>query len=719
MKKNSSHERYTCHITAVFVLVIMAVFGTALSGAARIVDIHAEEAESSSKASDIKTGTVSGNGVRIRTSTDTSNTDNVITSVNKGYKLEILDTVKISDTYVWYKVAFYLNGARREGYISGNYVVIDEDPGYNEDMDFEKYLNEQNFPESYREDLRKLHAKYPKWVFVADHVSNDWNEVVKNENVLGRSLISKNSISSWKSTETKINSDGSYSSSYYDWYNNVWYTTDGGNWVQASVELLEYTLDPRNFLNETNIFMFEKLSYDSRLHNRDGVVNVIGNSFMKNPTHTLTYEGNDYTYADALMYAAQVSGVSPYHLASRIIQEQGTGGTGRSISGTISGYEGYYNYFNIGASAGSTGDPVVNGLKYASTSGSYMRPWDNRVKSILGGATYIGTGYINRGQDTIYYEKFDLKGYWHQYMTHVLAPRSESVKSAKAYSDEIKNSTALVFYIPVYKNMPESVCKEPTKDGSPNNTLDDLSVEGYEITPSFQRFATSFDLIVEGSVSEIVVNVKKGDRRASVTGDGSVPLKVGNNEIRVVVTAENGDVRTYTINVVRKEPEEPDKPTEPENPTKPEEPTEPTYEYNVGNFNTDSSNGTISGFTVGSTIEDIKKNITMSSGVTVKLLSSNGAENSGKVATGNRLVFYKPDGSELGSHTVVIYGDANGDGNIDIFDVVRIKRILLGIVNSAEINKLAADCNGKSGLDVFDIVAIKRHMLGTKYITQR
>lgn len=744
MRKNSLHERYNHPVVITFLLIMVIVFGTALFSALRIVDIHAEETskstqetatsstaetasgtEGESKETVAKTGTVKPGTtkVRIRTSPDTSTLDNVITMVDGGFKLEILDTVKVSDSYIWYKVAFYLNGVSTEGYISGEYVVVDESPVYDEDMDFEKYLDEQNFPESYRADLRALHAKYPKWVFVADHVSNDWNDVVKNENVVGRSLISKNSISSWKSTETKINSDGSYSNSYYNWETSEWYRWDGGNWVQASVELLEYTLDPRNFLNETNIFMFEKLSFDSVLHNRNGVINVIGDTFMKNSTHDLSYDGKTYDYAGAIMYAAQVSGVSPYHLTSRIIQEQGTGGTGRSISGTVPGYEGYYNYFNMWASAGSTGDPVVNGLIEVSKSGTYMRPWNSRMKSIIGGSLRLGENYINKGQDTIYYEKFDLKNYWHQYMTHVLAPRSESVKSAKAYSDEIKANTSLVFHIPVYKNMPAEVCKEPTKDGSPNNTLNSLSVEGYDITPSFERFATTFDLIVEGNVTGINVNAAKADSKATVTGDGNVALKVGSNEIKVVVTAQNGDVRTYTINVVRKEPATPEPPTEPptESPTEPptESPTEPVYEYSVSNYVTDASKGTIAGFTVGDTIAEVLKNVTMSSGVTAKLLNSDGTVNNGIVATGNRLVFYKPDGSELGSYTVVIYGDANGDGSIDIFDVVRIKRIRLGFVDAPEINRIAADCDGKEGLDIFDIVAIKRHMMGTKYITQK
>lgn len=50
------------------------------------------------------------------------------------------------------------------------------------------------------------------------------------------------------------------------------------------------------------------------------------------------------SYVDIIMNAAVQSGVNPYILASMIIQEQGSQGTGRSISGTVPGYQGYYNF---------------------------------------------------------------------------------------------------------------------------------------------------------------------------------------------------------------------------------------------------------------------------------------------------------------------------------------------------------------------------------------
>ena len=129
------------------------------------------------------------------------------------------------------------------------------------------------------------------------------------------------------------------------------------------------------------------------------------------------------------MNAAELYDVSPYHLVSRVIQEVGSNGS-RSVSGTEPGYEGIYNYYNIGAYQSS--DPVINALKWASTPSSnekYLRPWNSRYKAILGGAKYIATGYISVGQNTLYLQKFDVVAngglYSHQYMSNIMAASSE------------------------------------------------------------------------------------------------------------------------------------------------------------------------------------------------------------------------------------------------------------------------------------------------------
>ena len=129
------------------------------------------------------------------------------------------------------------------------------------------------------------------------------------------------------------------------------------------------------------------------------------------------------SYVDIIMNAAVQSGVNPYILASMIIQEQGSQGTGRSISGTVPGYQGYYNFFNIEAYQSGSMGAVERGLWWASQSGSYERPWNSVEKSILGGSIYYGNNYVKRGQDTLYLKKFNVQGdnlYKHQYMTCLL-----------------------------------------------------------------------------------------------------------------------------------------------------------------------------------------------------------------------------------------------------------------------------------------------------------
>ena len=106
-----------------------------------------------------------------------------------------------------------------------------------------------------------------------------------------------------------------------------------------------------------------------------------------------------------------------------------------SISGTVSGFEGLYNFYNIGATSSS--EPmgaIKNGLQYAkdgkgastATKNKYLIPWNTKEREITGAAIFIGSSYINLGQNTIYLQKFhvsDINGgelFWHQYMTCLL-----------------------------------------------------------------------------------------------------------------------------------------------------------------------------------------------------------------------------------------------------------------------------------------------------------
>lgn len=259
-------------------------------------------------------------------------------------------------------------------------------------------------------------------------------------------------------------------------------------------------------------------------------------------------------YASVIMKAAQQSGVNPYVLAAMILQEQGKG-TSPLISGKYSKYPGYYNFFNVGAYQDGSMSAIERGLWYASQSGSYGRPWNSVEKSIVGGAQYYGASYVNVGQDTFYLKKFNVQGsnmYNHQYMKNVEGAAGEGANLSEAYSSDMR-TLSLEFKIPVYRNMPDSAADKPVKDGNPNNKLSSLSVNGYSLTPTFNRDTLSYDLIVDPSVSQVGVVAKAIDSGATVTGAGTVNLSSGVNVITVTVKAKNGDVREYKIQVVRQE----------------------------------------------------------------------------------------------------------------------------------------------------------------------
>ncbi len=95
------------------------------------------------------------------------------------------------------------------------------------------------------------------------------------------------------------------------------------------------------------------------------------------------------------------------------------------------------------------------------TKRKYLIPWNSKEKAITGGAIFIGSSYINAGQNTIYLQKFDVKGFWHQYMTNVLAPYSESKSIYNGYSKSGLIDSAMSFIIPVYENMPEDISQSP------------------------------------------------------------------------------------------------------------------------------------------------------------------------------------------------------------------------------------------------------------------
>ena len=485
------------------------------------------------------TGSCTADVLNVRSGAGTgySKTD----TVSYGDSLTILSETTDSSGAKWYKISC----GNVTGYVSAAYVQLTSSGSQgSSDADFESYMTKQGFPESYKPYLRKLHEQHPKWIFTAQKLGVDWNTALKEECVVGRNLVHSSALASWKSMEKGA----------YDFNGGYWYGLDG-SWVAASKEIIMYYMDPRNFLNDTYIFMFENQSYDPSYQTESGVKTILADTFMSG-SYTCPDTKKKYTYSQTFMDAAKKSGVSPYHLASRCRNEQGVNGAPQSL-GTVKGYENYFNFFDIQAYATSTMTAAEMGCKYAKTTNpTYLLPWTNQYKSIVGGSIFLGTGYITKGQDTLYLQKFDMVDggnglYYHQYMTCVFGQANEAISLKNAYSQDILNS-AMEFKIPVYNNMPDKLCPKPTSSGDNNNYLKSLSVSGTSISPKFDKFTASYTAKVNAEISSVTINANPLGKSAKVSGKGKVSLKTGENTVKVTCTAASGVKRTYTIKITRK-----------------------------------------------------------------------------------------------------------------------------------------------------------------------
>lgn len=462
-----------------------------------------------------KTGTVATTALNLRSGPGSNYSSLGLISINK--EVTILDETYDVNGDKWY---FVISPAGNQGYVSAKYVVVNSDAEYVHDSKFEASLSAEGFPESYKPYLRQLHARYPLWVFKAADTGLDWSIVISAESKPGTSLVASGSPTSWKSTEPGA----------YDAENGRYIEYDSGGWVSASKEIVSYYMDPRNFINPIGAFQFLTHSYDPSTQTKSGLEKVIAGTFMAGAFPEDTHD----TYADVLMEAGQISGVNPYVLASMIIVEQGSNGKGGCISGTVSGYEGYYNFFNIGAYKSGSMSAVTRGVWYASQSGSYGRPWNTRYKSIVGGAQFYGSQYVQQNKNTLYFKKFNVMNGQSsvgtgQYMTNVQGAESEAAALRNGYADSLDEP--MTFIIPVYNNMPKNACPMPTNNTQPEPQPEpDPEPEPEPEEPAFTKGDINADgvideedaLAIQRHITEVELLTGDNLDAADVNGDGRV-----------------------------------------------------------------------------------------------------------------------------------------------------------------------------------------------------
>lgn len=561
------------------------------------------------------------------------------------------------------------------------------------------------FPESYWEGLDALKVKYPEWKFVAFNTGLTWDEVFASD---AEAYPSRNLAygyvngtlyfpTSWYATDIP----GSY-----NWAANDWTKYDNGSWLQASKEAIAYCMDPRNFLDEVQVFQFmDTAAALDPVAAEKAVQTILKSAHYKQTGEEadlydmIDEDGNKryLTFSQAIAQIGAELDLNQITLASRLYQENSAGTsplvTGTREFSTADGkviYGGYYNYFNIGASGNSNTAIIENGLQTA-----YKNEWDTRYKSLKGGAEEIMKSFVNRGQTTIYSQKFCVDSsssrlYWGQYMQNITAPQSEtkSVYNAIVAADALHSD--LTFIIPIFKDMPDEN-PYPSKDGNPNYKLGSIYVDGSSVngfnTDKLEYTYTTTEgslkinaLAYAGTTKISYTDLVTGETKSS---DGklkeTIGLNTGKNEIELTCTAQNGDVRVYKLTVTttyipeETQPEVPDtdttQPTEPEKPVEPETPTAPETEP-----------------TTPETPSTPPQEPEMTQ-------PENPTEPEDTTAPGK-------------------YIDANQDGEWDIFDVSIIYSYILGAMELEDWQFELCDVNHDGSVDIFDASVIYQHILG-------
>lgn len=570
--------------------------------------------------------------------------------------------------------------------------------------EFEQYLDSQKFPETYKVYLRELHKKYPSWVFKSVITNRDWASTLKEESKIGNSTIELDKSGSREKAgwEAYLNTEANY-----DWTTNMFIGYDGWFFL-ANEQTVGYYLDPRNFLNEVNIFMFEELYYNESFQNADQITSILGTD----------------KYSNWLIEAGQEYNISSNFLAVRIRQEGTLGGrvtsgtqsvtctSGNkySESGTVVYQAPVYNFYNIGATTSLT-NADLNGLCYAGSKG-----WTTEEVAIKEGAGWIYRNYVGNGKYTIYFQKFNTSNantdISMQYMTNIEAPQSESKLTQKLYKNNNTLNAPFVFNIPIYDNMPEENATRPNL-GNPNNWLTSLKVDGTSVS-LFSGDKTEYEMTLPYTTESIVVEgitvaktsyLKINDSDNTLKSlSKEIPLIEGENIITVLVTAGNGNEKTYTIKVTKE--------------AKPDEIEELSIEDIFKNLNLKITDAYISGLTYGLGANTLTEQILeQNKYANIQITTSNDVpKGNGALGTGDKIII--TSNKETKTFEVILYGDVNGDGEITGLDLLRVQRHLWKETTIVGSNLIASDVNKDGELTGLDLLRIQRHLWKEFVISQ-
>ena len=389
--------------------------------------------------------------------------------------------------------------------IDNNILKLEKRSGI--DIDTSKYPG-------YKEALEKLQSAHPNWNFELLYTGVKFSDAVAGEyKVRKRNLVPTDYGGEWIAGTTL--------------YDTGWYA--------ASEKAIAYYMDPRNFLNDTDIFQFQDVNdYLDGVCTLEGIKNKVSGSFLQE-------------YATDINTACKNKNVNPYYIIARLFQENGTNPKNGTYKMNGGDNKYYYNPFNIGATGDTKTEVYNNALARAKQEG-----WDTMEKALEGGIYFCKANWLDNYQNTLYQNRFDIDTrngtalYTHQYMQNLMGAYSEARILRSSYANTGKLESEFTFIIPLYEGM------EATLSPMPVNSQESYSIN-VKTTGTYVRIrsdaSTDSTILRElPTKGTILLSVQRGinsNWQKVITSDGLIGYISGDYVTQI------DDVTTcnYTANV--------------------------------------------------------------------------------------------------------------------------------------------------------------------------
>lgn len=558
-----------------------------------------------------------------------------------------------------YIVLSCFEGLGNTSYAAGKYISIDEAekmaPG------IKNLVN----------NLQKSNSGY-KFQFYNTGI--DWNEAILRE-YQGHGASPKNLFN------------------YSESYSGMWYCPvcgkkhyDNGTLRCASMDALRYMMDVRNSLTESSIFQFKSLETPDVTY--EDVVRVIAGTFLDHEE-----------CARAVVEASQKFNINGYYLVAKMLTEHGKNGSTLS-NGVVKDGVTYYNFFNIGAYGNGVSAIIANGANYAAAAG-----WSSKKASIIGGAEIVRNSYVGKGQNTCYYQKFNVVNeqsglFSHQYAQNILSAENEGRKLRNNYTINGNVIGEHTFIIPLYTGMPKTAVARPKT--AVKNTI---HYETAVVTANGGLKVRSRPDVTSAHIGSIAQNVS-----VKVLIRASSPNAKDGYYWDLVIADTTGLCGYVARNYIRKTGEGSNEggcasnEYEIKNPTPTPEPT-PTTKPKPKPDPVEPE---------GETVKIDKENLQVSAETSIRglinkypnaTIKDNEGKDTNKVATGYKVTI------EDKTYTIVKKGDVNGDGEANVLDAVAIvNHVKEKTVINDKAKLEAAKIKCENEVTVMDIVALLNYI---------